>query len=147
MHNQSSISVSRDFKASVSLFQFNYWVLDAIRILSTLRSNFEMCPSRGDQGVQPTAIQDCTMGPDLSSICGARWLTYVCKPVVFCVGTHSTSPQLLSKIYGPLPIVLLYVSPEYNLSQMEPSKPPLVGIAEAEKKEERAYNHSLGLNK
>lgn len=39
------------------------------RNLSALRSNLEMCPySRGDPGVKPTAVHDCSTGPGLSTI-------------------------------------------------------------------------------
>lgn len=43
------------------------------RNLSASRSNFERCSySRGDPGVQPTAMKKHSMGPELSAIDGVR---------------------------------------------------------------------------
>lgn len=50
---------------------------DEIRAPSAFRSNLARCSyARGDPGVQSTAVQEGSVGPELSSIYGVRLLTY-----------------------------------------------------------------------
>lgn len=61
------IILSEDFSVSACFLLANS-LSDAIGILSTLKSNLERCPySRGDPGMQPTAVQECSKGYGLSS--------------------------------------------------------------------------------
>lgn len=53
--------------------QFTYQVSDAIKILSTSRSNLTRHPyPRGDPGVQHTALQESSASPGLPTMYGVR---------------------------------------------------------------------------
>ena len=64
---------ARISKFQCAYAQFTYRTSDVVRILSTLRNNLERRPySRVDPGMQPTAVQESSMGPGLSTIYRAR---------------------------------------------------------------------------
>lgn len=92
--------------ASISKFSkllITCWESVVARILPASRINLEQSPySREHAGMQPTAIKESPTGPQLSTIY-RRQLTHsnICIPDVSWVGSCSTSPQLLRKIYGP----------------------------------------------
>jgi len=65
--------LAKSTKLQCTYSQLIYRVSDVIRILSTSRSKLERYPySRGDPGMQTTAMQETSMGSGVSTIYGAR---------------------------------------------------------------------------
>lgn len=106
------------------------------RNLSFLRNNVEKHPSsRGDPGVQPTAVQESSTGPWLSTVYGVgQWFTVLFahqlqKLVRAKSGFWSNLDQVcgegLGMFYSGQPLAIMWFStcPKSIRSQMQPTGP------------------------
>lgn len=97
-------------KFQTTYSQFSYQVSDAIKILSTSRSNLERHPyPRGDPGMQRAALQESSASPGLPAMYGVRWLNYSYIPARHL--GHCTSQ--------PLVTVMPSISLKSNFSGMQ----------------------------